>query len=940
MFDPSVAPVIPQRTSARTALNSKPKQRLRRCSLPLASQHDVKRRTSNHVVVKPASTEVISSLIETLSAISTPAEHHFDSLSSIASSHSTSASPRPWQAESPFITGPTSRALQEDSRQPSPRTDSDGRKRSHILHDNYSLHTNRSSVRGGSPTRISSDRSYREDVNEPLDLYGSAGGYSIGNLSIVPKPSITTTISDISDDRRSLYSFTNSRLGLQASRDSLREYRRLVALTPRAEGKPTREKFRRGNTTAGSLEPDAIVVPKRGMRSNVAPEPPNIPTRASSVQSNGSPGRLNRDPEGTHGETSGNKKKHSIPNEDYIPTRNSSMRHSLRLSPSRHKRKSQQSESSSSMDYNKSLIGNQPENSEQTLQEVSGELEEDSVNRRIKELKHRKLERERSPMEFSTELFSAPQTPDRNLAPSPSQAVTLTTPTCAVVQKHANNAVEVHQIELLGDAEKGAPAPAIAQRIDRDDVVRDSSVDAKSATGTDSSAMSKDVRKRSSLALPTRSNSRLLKRFSRSMSPAPAEERRTLSNNFLDTKRITSRQVDETDLIDGAVDQYLLSSRLSQKISDPQTGRIISFSEVGDPEGSVVFCCVGMGLTRFIMAFYDELAFTLKLRLITPDRPGVGGSESHMDGLDTPLGWPDDVRAICQHLNITKFSLLAHSAGSIYALATALRMPQHIRCRVHLLAPWIPPSQMTTVGQQELSPARSLPYSQRLLRSLPMTFLKAANSNLLSATSASVTTSLPKSPRRSKRKSFVWSGAAAPGIQDVANGGDRDDAVIPEARNSEMTNFCVENWPPNRSVSRPVTARLTAQVRKEQRTVYDARLTEAIWDVATTGTNPAVDLLVCLERRQPIGFQYVDITRSVVIHHGSKDSRVPVENVKWLGRMMRRCEVRVLEGEGHGLMASAGVMGNVLTEMAQEWSDWNRVVRGKGGMNRRVTSTV
>lgn len=122
---------------------------------------------------------------------------------------------------------------------------------------------------------------------------------------------------------------------------------------------------------------------------------------------------------------------------------------------------------------------------------------------------------------------------------------------------------------------------------------------------------------------------------------------------------------------------------------------------------------------------------------------------------------------------------------------------------------------------------------------------------------------------------------------------------------------------------------------KERQSNYDTRLTEAIWESATTDANPAVDLLICLERRQPIGFRYVDITRSVVIHHGSKDNRVPVENVKWLGKMMRRCEVRVLEGEGHGLMASAAVMGGVLMEMAKEWEDWIRLVKGKGGTERR-----
>jgi pimeloyl-ACP methyl ester carboxylesterase len=118
---------------------------------------------------------------------------------------------------------------------------------------------------------------------------------------------------------------------------------------------------------------------------------------------------------------------------------------------------------------------------------------------------------------------------------------------------------------------------------------------------------------------------------------------------------------------------------------------------------------------------------------------------------------------------------------------------------------------------------------------------------------------------------------------------------------------------------------------KERQAEYDTRLTAAIWELATTNANPAVDLLVCLERRQDIGFRYVDITKEVVIHHGSRDSRVPVENVRWLAKTMRRCEVRVLEGEGHGLMAVATVMGGVLTEMAREWEDWIVLTRGRRG---------
>lgn len=136
---------------------------------------------------------------------------------------------------------------------------------------------------------------------------------------------------------------------------------------------------------------------------------------------------------------------------------------------------------------------------------------------------------------------------------------------------------------------------------------------------------------------------------------------------------------------------------------------------------------------------------------------------------------------------------------------------------------------------------------------------------------------------------------------------------------------------PNHEAAKHVKKALTI-AEQERAIAFDERLTFAIWDRATSNANPATDLIVCLETRQTIGFRYEDITRGVVIHHGSKDSRVPVENVRWLGRLMRRCEVRIIGGEQHGLMASGLVMGNVLTEVAKEWEDWTAVVQA-GGKN-------
>lgn len=323
--------------------------------------------------------------------------------------------------------------------------------------------------------------------------------------------------------------------------------------------------------------------------------------------------------------------------------------------------------------------------------------------------------------------------------------------------------------------------------------------------------------------------------------------------------------------------------------------------------------------------------------------------------------------AICQALKITKFSILAHSAGAIYALATALRMPQHIRGRIHLLAPWIPPSQMSVFGasaQAPLPPTNAIPTSQKLLRALPTPFLKAANSSFMTATSSSITSSLPKQkktkrkasgkdPKNSDRPTLDKENYnAAKGPLDMPTftkgldpteemdlirpeGASPTGALSPIASAAAAGGFGrSRDHTSMASISKEdaiIEAAKSALADKQRQETYDSRLTHTIWEVATTGANPAVDLLVCLERRHTIGFRYVDITRPVVIHHGSRDTRVPVDNVKWLGKTMRRCEVRVLEGEGHGLMASAAVMGTVLMEISKEWEDWNKVT----GQTRR-----
>lgn len=442
-------------------------------------------------------------------------------------------------------------------------------------------------------------------------------------------------------------------------------------------------------------------------------------------------------------------------------------------------------------------------------------------------------------------------------------------------------------------------------------------------------------------------------------------------------------QMERRDSVEDAVLGFLRAQRLNQKIRHIVSGRTISFSEVGDPKGSAVIVCVGMGLTRFVTAFYDELATTLRLRLVTIERPGVGDSDGYpQNDRSGPLNWPNDVLTVCDHLGIESFSLLAHSAGAVYALATALVLPHMVKGKVHLLAPWIPPSQMQTVSHPTTTsstPVAVLPRSQRFLRVLPTPFLRAANSSFMASATASLGKSgnkrkpsgngtWPSSPDSTEFPSRVQ-GAKRP----TTSGGDRPDFHRRESlmlmdqympNTNPMENFLLRTHAsrsssPHKRESLCLTATATPMdpaftyaasalnaaehAERERQVIYTRRLMQRTWEYAIRDSNPATDLLVCLERHREVGFRYTDVSAAVIITHGAEDKRVPVGNVRWLGDQMNRmaipaggirdpyaadhelrgggCEVRVLEDEGHGLMASPVIMGDLLTEISGYWRE-------------------
>jgi len=98
-------------------------------------------------------------------------------------------------------------------------------------------------------------------------------------------------------------------------------------------------------------------------------------------------------------------------------------------------------------------------------------------------------------------------------------------------------------------------------------------------------------------------------------------------------------------------------------------GRTLAYMDRGPRNGTPILhfhSFQGSRLER--MAADDALLIKLNIRLISPDRPGIGLSTPSRDR--TVVGWADDVRQLTSHLlGPEPFSILGFSAGATYALA-------------------------------------------------------------------------------------------------------------------------------------------------------------------------------------------------------------------------------------------------------------------------------
>lgn len=114
-------------------------------------------------------------------------------------------------------------------------------------------------------------------------------------------------------------------------------------------------------------------------------------------------------------------------------------------------------------------------------------------------------------------------------------------------------------------------------------------------------------------------------------------------------------------------------------------GRTLAYLDLGDPDGRVVVSNHGGLSSRLDVLPADEAARAAGIRLLSPDRPGIGGSTRKAGR--TLLDWPTDVAELADRVGVDRFSVLGWSVGGLYAAACASALADRVTAATLVACP-------------------------------------------------------------------------------------------------------------------------------------------------------------------------------------------------------------------------------------------------------------
>ncbi len=117
-------------------------------------------------------------------------------------------------------------------------------------------------------------------------------------------------------------------------------------------------------------------------------------------------------------------------------------------------------------------------------------------------------------------------------------------------------------------------------------------------------------------------------------------------------------------------------------------GRTLGYLDIGDPDGRPIVSCHGGLSSRLDVAPAAATATELGVRIISPDRPGVGLSDRQVGR--TILDWSSDVAELADQLGFEQFAVMGWSYGGGFAQACAAALGERVT-RLGLVASMVPP---------------------------------------------------------------------------------------------------------------------------------------------------------------------------------------------------------------------------------------------------------
>jgi pimeloyl-ACP methyl ester carboxylesterase len=131
--------------------------------------------------------------------------------------------------------------------------------------------------------------------------------------------------------------------------------------------------------------------------------------------------------------------------------------------------------------------------------------------------------------------------------------------------------------------------------------------------------------------------------------------------------------------------RYLDMASLNEQLVLPD-GRKLCWAEYGHPDGLPVFYFHGCPSSRLEPGMFGDQLSSTGLRIIAPDRPGIGLSDFQPSR--SFEDWVNDIVHLADHLAWPTFALLGNSGGGPYVVACAALIPERVTVAAVVSGGW------------------------------------------------------------------------------------------------------------------------------------------------------------------------------------------------------------------------------------------------------------